>query len=80
MAFAVGWGWIPFEVELTLADRGDLAIASDLSKEIPVEVRYVFGDAQCCAPETREDCNSRWIELAITRRGHHSHKDVGAEV
>ena len=80
LAVAVGWIWIPLAAELTIANIGDNEIAPRLIKELPAEVRYALGDTHYNAPEVRQDCNSRGIELVATRRGPHPHKDGGVEV
>jgi hypothetical protein len=51
-----------------------------LLKELPAEVRSALGDTHYNAPEVRDDCHARGMELVATRRGPHPHRDGGVEV
>jgi hypothetical protein len=80
LAVTVGSLWIPLAAELTVANRGDKAVAPWLLKERPGDVRYVLGDTHDTAPERRQQCHRRGCELVATRRGPSPHRDGGVEV
>ena len=80
LAVTVGAVWIPLAAELTVANRGDNAVAPVLLDQLPWEVRYVLGDTPYNDPELWAQCQQRGWELVATRRGPHPHHDSGVEV
>lgn len=80
LAVAVGWVWIPLAAELTVANVGDNLLAPKLLDELPAQVRYVLGDTHYNDPGGRAACHRRGINLVVTRRGAHPHRDGGVEV
>jgi hypothetical protein len=80
LAVTVGAVWIPVAAELTVAHRGEHAIAPLLLELRPWEVRDVLGDTHDPAPERRRRCQAQGCDLVATRRGPHPHRDGGADV
>jgi DDE family transposase len=80
LAVTVGRLWIPVAAELTVANRGDNAVAPLLLKQLPGETRYVLGDTHYNDPELRQQCHRWGCELVATRRGPYPHGDGGVEV
>jgi hypothetical protein len=80
LAVTVGALWIPLAAELTVANRGDNAVAPQLLEELPEEVRYLLGDTHYNDPDLRRQCHRRGCELVATRRGPYPHSDSGVEV
>jgi Transposase DDE domain len=80
LAVTVGSVWIPLAAELTVANRGDNAVAPLLLEQRPGEVRYVLGDTHYNDPELRQRCHGRGCELVATRRGPYPQRDGGVEV
>jgi hypothetical protein len=80
LTVTVGAVWIPLAAELTVANRGDNAVAPLLLQQLPGEVRYVLGDTHDNDPELRRQCQRRGCELVATRRGAYPHRDGGVEV
>jgi hypothetical protein len=80
LAVTVGSLWIPVAAELTVANRGDNAVAPLLLKQLPGETRYVLGDTHYNDPELRQQCHRWSCELVATRRGPYPHGDGGVEV
>ena len=79
LAVTVGSLWIPLAAELTVANRGDNAVAPVLLKHLPGETRYVLGATHDHDPELRQPCHRRGCELVATRRGPYPHRDGGVE-
>ena len=80
LAVTVGSVWIPLAAELTVANRGDNAVAPLLLEQLPWDVRYVLGDTHYNDPVLRHHCHEQGCELVATRRGAHPHRDGGVEV
>jgi hypothetical protein len=80
LAVTVGSVWSPLAAELTVANRGDNAVAPLLLAQRPGEVRYVLGDTHDNDPELRQQCRRRGCELIATQRGPYPHRDEGVEV
>lgn len=76
----VGAIWIPLAAELTVANRGDNAVAPLRLAPLPREVRYVLGATHDHDPELRHQCHQRGCALVATRRGPSPHGDGGVEV
>ena len=79
-AVTVGAVWIPLAAALTVAPRGDNAVAPWLLMHLPGAVRYVLGDTPDHDPERRQQCHRRKCALVATRRGPYPPCDGGAEV
>ncbi len=80
LAVAVSWIWIPLAAALTVANVGDNDLAPKLIEQWPAEVRDALGDTHYNAPEVRQNCQDRGIDLVATRRGPRPHRDGGVEV
>jgi Transposase DDE domain len=80
LAVTVGTIWIPLAAELTVANRGDNAVAPLLLKQLPGETRDMLGDTHDNEPELRQQCHRRGCALVATRRGPYPHGDGGVEV
>jgi hypothetical protein len=80
LAVTVGAVWIPLAAALTVANRGDNAVAPLWLQQLPGEVRDVLGDTHDNAPELRRQCPRRGGELVATPRGAYPPRDGGVEV
>jgi hypothetical protein len=80
LAVTVTTIWIPLAAALTVANRGDKAVAPLLLKQQPGETRSVLGDPHDNDPELRQQCHRRGCELAAPRRGPSPHGNGGVEV
>jgi hypothetical protein len=80
LAVTVGSVWIPLAAELTVANRGDNAVAPLWLEQLPWDVRYVLGDTHDHAPVLRHHGHEQGCALGATRRGAHPHRDGGVEV
>lgn len=80
LACTVAAVWIPLAAELTVANTDDAAVAPDLLRQLPAEVRYILGDTHYNTPPLRDHCQRHGRWLVATRRGKYPHTDHGVEV
>jgi hypothetical protein len=80
LACAVASVWIPLAAELTPANTADNKVAPWLIRQLPLEVRYVLGDAHYNDPELRTTCELSDRLLVASRRGRYPHRGTGVEV
>ncbi len=71
--------WIPLAAELTPANEADNEVAPRLLRQLPAEVRFVFGDLHYNAPNVQETCDKagRYCDHAIRP---YPHTGDGVEV
>jgi hypothetical protein len=77
LARAIASVWIPLAAELTPANTADNEVAPRLHRQLPLEVRYILGDAHYTDPALRTACKLSDRLLAASRRGWYR---VGVEV
>jgi hypothetical protein len=81
-ACAVTSFWLPLAAELTVANTYDAKIAPALIRELPAEVRYVFGDGHYRDEEDQVHTACRLSDrfLVTTKPGSYPHTDDGVPV
>lgn len=72
--------WIPLAAELTPANEADNEVAPQLLRQLPAEVRFVFGDRHYNAPNVQEICDKGGQILVTTHYGPYPHSGDGVEV
>ncbi len=72
--------WIPLAAELTSANVADNEPAPALTRELPLETRFLLGDLHYNAPNVRQACEQTGRILVATHYGPYPHTDSGVEV
>ena len=72
--------WIPLAATLTPANVADGEMAPDLLREMPAEVRFVFGDRHYNREPVRLWCAEADCCLVTPHYGRYPHQDAGKEV
>jgi hypothetical protein len=72
--------WIPLAAELTAANVADNEEALRLLPELPLDLRFLWGDTHYQDPKLHAQCASRGWSLVATRHGRYPHTDGGVEV
>jgi len=72
--------WIPLAAELTSANVADNEPAPALTRELPLETRFLLGDLHYNAPNVRQACEQMGRILVATHYGPYPHTDSGVEV
>jgi hypothetical protein len=72
--------WIPLAAELTSANVADNEPAPVLTRELPLETRFLLGDLHYNAPNVRQACEQTGRILVATQYGPYPHTDNGVEV
>jgi hypothetical protein len=72
--------WIPLAADLTSANVADNEPAPALTRELPLETRFLLGDLHYNAPNVRQACEQTGRILVATQYGPYPHTDNGVEV
>jgi hypothetical protein len=72
--------WIPLAADLTSANVADNEPAPALTRELPLETRFLLGDLHYNAPNVRQACEQTGRILVATHYGPYPHADSGVEV
>lgn len=72
--------WIPLAAALTPANMADGEMAPELLRELPAEVRFVFGDRHYQRDPVRTGCATADCYLVTPHYGRYPHRDAGKEV
>jgi hypothetical protein len=72
--------WIPLAADLTSANVADNEPAPALTRELPLETRFLLGDLHYNAPNVRQACEQTGRILVATQYGPYPHTDSGVEV
>jgi hypothetical protein len=72
-------GWLPLAAELTAANAADNEVAPALLRELPAEVRYLWGQ-HYHAPPVRALCECRDCRVIASQPGPYPHTDAGVGV
>ena len=80
LAATVAGVWLPLAADLTQASVHDLTVAPALLRELPLDTRYVLGDAAYQSPDLHACCHLHGRTLIASRRTPAAATDPGKPV